>query len=185
MWKIAIASMLLATSAFGAVSLNWGVDKVVPQAGVAQLTLSMDIGAGDQVNGFNGVLSGDKDVKVTRATPLPASNFFTGVLVVDTVSDKAVGPAAKVDLGGINADGFAAAPSGSMKLCDLTVKLDPAVQLPITLTITGAYNTPLNPDTFEFQTIQLPATSVTIVPEPASMMLLAAGAAFFARRRRA
>ncbi|MEP0844839.1 MAG: PEP-CTERM sorting domain-containing protein [Phycisphaerae bacterium] len=171
-----VLSMLLATSAFAAPMLvvSPGPEAAVDAGGQVVLTISIT-NDGVNLNGYSlkaSVPAGK--VRVTGRTNL------NGV-ITDPTDPNAVNKMLEAvnDLGYTGAFGSGTA-APDVPLMTLTLKLEPGVTIPpaIPITFTGSWNdVDFNEGTFA-------PTMVTLVPEPASMMLLAAGAAFFARRRR-
>jgi len=184
MWKIVLASMLLATTAFGAVDLTVTPLQATPNAAKqVVLTISLDITAPSAVNGI-GIYPVTDAVNAVKVAGRAATNS----VLTDPTDSAAVGrildASGAIDLGFTAAVGASTAASGPVET--LTLELmpgaNPTQQNPILITFYGVWSGPNgtgggdNLDIFKV---------VSITPEPASMLLLAAGAAFFARRRRA
>jgi len=187
MWKIAIAVMLLATSAFGGVTLT-----VSPADGkltmdattrTVSFTMGLDITGTDKVNGFSlATLSPPNKIQVSAVsypgTPITDANVPGTVGMI--LDDQGV-----LDFGATAAAGQYAtltSTGGHVDVITLTLQVLPGV-------VVDQAN-PLMTDWYMFPTIndqaaEFAPVTLTITPEPASMLLVAAGAAFFARRRRA
>lgn len=193
--KLALGTILvLAMSplAFGAVSLDWPSDVVQVPAGATSVTLplTLTITAGEPVTGVTFALSSDKpgmlriSDRVIDSADLPDPTTSNSLLL--NATNSLLNPKSLKDAGVGAPDGVTPA-QGTQKLMTLTFEIDPAA-LPATISIVGvgtaAQGVWADPD---FSTWPLPVSTVSLVaiPEPASMLLLAAGAAFFARRRRA
>ena len=180
MKKVAIAVMLLATSAFGVVTLSITDGEVVD--GKVTVTMSANVPAGEVLNNFS-IYSNHEDPGMqwltwTGRTTAPSNvgilDFWQANPTGQNLGDK------WVDFGVIPSGGLNYKGPGTFPLCDLTFDVAPDAEFPLIVTLKwgrysggGVFGTEMEPVTF------------TITPEPASMLLLAAGAAFFARRRRA
>jgi len=205
MWKIAIAVMLLATSAFGALNMTVAPDSQSPDAAnKVTFTFHMTNPDGLAITGYTIV-----PVAVSPGTALTAlkysarSDLSGGVLSDPTttaVTNKLLSQI--TDLGYTSPDvinqnlaGGDITAGGTTPITDTGlvswtfVLASPPLAQPLQIkfnmstTVWGGQETP---DGFAILG-DGPAFSqtVTITPEPASMLLLAVGAAFFARRRRA
>jgi hypothetical protein len=168
--------MLLATSAFGAASLTiQGAPNIpVDATGAATLTFVISNPEALAINGFSLHAEGQADaVRITSRT-------FPDPVVKDASDASAVGKllSAVFDLGATGDFGVGQA-STNFTVMTLGLKMEPGINAPVPLVFIGSYNTA------DFEEGPLPGVSVQLVPEPASMLLVAAGAAFFARRRRA
>lgn len=176
-WKIAVASMLLAGTSFGAAVLTGPTGDVMTGTTV---TLSMQNDGTSAINGMDIFPRSPGAGKVVVA----AWELVNPVLNTKINSVTAFTPG--MDLMGLNDWGVkSASPSvGTMDsgdLVKLTLELAPGVTDNQVITFEAAWaDTDFNEGEPSFVTFTL-----TPVPEPASMLLLAAGAAFFARRRRA
>ena len=182
MKKVAIAVMLLATSAFGANIVSLSITDGVVVDGKVTVTMTANVPAGVVLNNFS-IYSDFEDpgmewLTFTGRTTAPSNvgilDFWQanprGQNLGDTWIDFGVIPS-----GTRNYEG-----PGTFPLCDLTFDVAPDAEFPLIVTFKwgrysggGVFGKDMEPVTF------------TITPEPASMLLLAAGAAFFARRRRA
>jgi hypothetical protein len=187
MLKIAaIVIMALASVSFGAVKLV--APDVVPAAadGTFAVPLALEITGGEQVLGLSlfGVSSaGTGTVKVTTlGRVLPTGDTDPGVIISDwtvsqtAIKNKFIGGA--LDMGGSVADVSDPATWITLggPLMTLNLQVPVTSQIPLTITWKAAYtNADQNPVAM--------ADAVTLVPEPISALLLAVGAAFFARRR--
>ena len=179
---VAIVSMLLSTTAFGATHLQIDPNGAFPDAtNTHTLVLTLDNPNGFQVAGYS--------LKITSATPgalrlITRTNNQVGVLTDATtgqsgVQNKEVGTLLNtVDLGYSGDFDTVEVHTNPVALQTLTLRLEPGVSYPQTISfLIKASNLNLQAETS--------VASITLgAPEPASMMLLAAGAAFFARRRR-
>lgn len=172
----AVLSMLLATSAFGAVSLVVAPSPAVPDAaGNLTLTFTLDNPDGASVWGY-----GLKAIAPAGAVRIQSRANLNSVITDPTNTDANVNAKA---LEAVPDLGFSAALGSDVKnltipLQSLALTVQPGVTLPITITFQSVIAD------VDFNETALADVAVDIVPEPASMMLLAAGAAFFARRRR-
>jgi hypothetical protein len=178
--------MLLATSAFGAISLKVSPDSPITVdalTGNASITLSLDNPDGVNVWGVSLQLLGGADAdKVRLVTRTNLSPTMTDPTTTDpNVNDKVIG-GATADIGYTGAIGVGTA-AASVPLMQLALRVEPAALAnlatdPIDLTVRSFVFD------VDFNQIDVPDVGVQLVPEPASMLLVAAGAAFFARRRR-
>jgi hypothetical protein len=167
--------MLLATSAFAAPMLVVTPEKGTPSPpGLVEFSIAVtnnDV----NLNGYSlkGAVAGGK-VRVSARTGVNAT-------IADATDTQAPGKL----LEAVNDLGYTApfgvgSNAANVPLMTLVLQLEPGVTIPpiIPVTFSGSWNdVDFNEGTFA-------PVNVEIVPEPASMMLLAAGAAFFARRRR-
>jgi hypothetical protein len=203
MWKIAIAVMLLATTAFGAASLTVSPQSQATDKGATiQLTFTLVNPEGLAVVGYD---IGSMDVTPSGRTWLKTPT--TGVRVIDpvilahfgqttadsTLANKTL--AALGDLGATSNDSVVAdndlvAPQQPLETVNFIVQA--AAVFPFTVRFTGTVvNRTGIDDVFGDGSLLVPITNatawsqdVTLTPEPASMLLLAAGSLLFARRRR-
>jgi len=173
--------MLLATTAFGATQLkiNDGVANSTPDGtGVHTLTFTLANPNGFQLAGYSlsPTSAGAGAVMLlTRANNNAQVTDPTSTQ--STVQNKLVDTLTATDLGYTGDFDTKFDASANVPLITLTVKLASGVNYPQPLTFKiTAYDLAFTPETS--------SATVNLVPEPASMMLLAAGAAFFARRRR-
>jgi hypothetical protein len=200
MWKIAIAFMLLATSAFGAVTLTMAdptdADNVVRVTDVQpfQVQVLLNVDQGSAATGVTfGVMADVPGLRLTdRVISHPVlTDPTTALSTLISSTNNLLDPKNKRDVGSGSADGTTPAPQGMGQLL-MTLTFKPDQPLTVTtanpghISIVGLGTTAAgvwaDPD---FSTWPLPINSIALTPEPASMLLLAAGAAFFARRRRA
>lgn len=177
----AVVTMLLASSVFGAVSL--GIDApgkvgntiTVDATNAAALTITLLNPDALNLNGFSlkGTSSTAGAVTITGRTPLDSVIKDPTVAAVGSKFIESV-----PDLG-LTANAGEGKTAASIPVMTLTLQVA-ADKLPQTLTLWGSWNSA------DFDEGAIAQTTVTLapVPEPASMMLIAAGAAFFARRRR-
>jgi len=212
MMKIAVAVMVLATSAFGAVGLKL-VDSVgapdvldvpPPVGGTFSVDVIINASANEQLAGMGFFLKttqGGSDVSgllriSTRSLPLQVlddslpkldSAFSNAQVTNNTAAGQFGGtlkPENRYNLGGITRG---TEPPDSLwangeKVMGLTFTVLADITAPTTIQIVrGTWNDPSGDVSYPYNTLG----AYNIVPEPVSMMLLAAGAAFFARRRRA
>jgi len=187
--------LAMAPAAFGAVTLTMenpanGTDTMVVGTTPFTVNLMLNIGAADQCTGVTFAVATDANglLKLTDRTissaaltdPTTANGTLLGA------ANNTLAPKNGKDIGCGASDGVTPAPAGKQLLMTLT--FTPVGQLPnpAHISIVGvgssAQGVWADPD---FNTWALPVTTFTLTPEPASMLLLAAGAAFFARRRRA
>jgi len=175
--------MLLATTAFGATQLkiNGGEATNSPDGtGTHTLVLTLANPDGFQVAGYS--------LKITSANAgavrlITRANNQVGVFTDATTGQSGVQNKElsailnTTDLGYSGDFDTVEVHTDPVALQTLTLKLEPGAAYPQTISFTvKASNLNLQ--------AQTSSASITLVPEPASMMLLAAGAAFFARRRR-
>jgi hypothetical protein len=172
--------MLLASSAFGAVSLS-----VVGQTMVGQ-NVVIDDPSGDTVLNFylanpDGTNMNGFSLKATLVPP--GSVSIISRAYPDAVITDANDPSNVVgkmldavnDLGGTGAP-FTGNPAAMINVLTLGIH---ASVLPVTVSLA------LSGNDADFNEVPIGSVAYElVVPEPASMILLAAGAAFFARRRR-
>jgi len=178
MKKIALVVMLLATSAFAGVNLS--IDKTeiaIPPGGTGDVTLSFTTDGIATVIGLYAMADQADAVKIVAFQKLHSSmnegpavdptgmGYFSTDPGAPTGSFGLNGPASGVTVGG--------------DLITLTLETNPDATYPITVTFMGDWSFVDGVNDF------WEPLTLTITPEPASMLLLAAGAAFFARRRRA
>lgn len=176
MKKIALAVMLLATSTFGAAVVTAPSTVAVNEAGIATVTLEVAMddlvqavglyAVADQANAVS-VQSWQKHHPVLSDGPAvdpTTMGFFSTDMGAPTGCFGFVGST------GSNAAG---------PLITLDLKVEPTATFPVTVTWMGDWADPSAASDY-WQPV-----STVITPEPASMLLLAAGAAFFGRRRRA
>jgi len=193
MKKIAVILMLaLASSAFGAVTLT-APHELNISTGSAVLPISIivdqtGVDPSDGTSPFPGT-NGFSVFLLSNAggqASLTARSAVVAPLIVDfTKTDSNIGlpytiPAAadpNKDLGSTTSTDNLMSYSGVYM--NLTIAA-PASAIGKTVTILSSWGNPT-----DFGNYDLAPVVVTLTPEPASMLLLAAGAAFFARRRRA
>lgn len=201
MWKIGIACLLLATSAFGAVGLS-----VTPAVTVGPLPALAPVSWTFSVSGLAG-LGGMPLVSYTiKTTSVDAANWkfssradLTGGMISDPTYAAPTNKLATqiTDLGYSSAapDALNVTMDGPLMRYTFTQVTQKTVAQSITFvgstTLWDNTGGPLGDgyDEFGFPIlidgpVFQPAT-VSITPEPISMLLLAAGTAFFARRRQA
>jgi len=172
----AVLSMLLATSAFAAplLVITPSPDVSVDPTGKATLTISIT-NDGVNLNGYS--LKANSPAGKVRLSARQNLN----AVITDATDTAAVGKMLEAigDLGYTAAVGAGTA-APDVPAMVLTLQLEPGVAIPpaIPITFTGSWN-----DVDFNEGVFLPQ-QISLVPEPASMLLLAAGAAFFARRRR-
>jgi len=195
-WKIAaIAMLLIAPAAFGAAAVRFTPNNTdvqmssVPTTATFEVWLDLDggtkVGSLDpfiiQTAGPYGALTvtaveSNTDSVLTGASKGGNGNWTVPMPFVDGNSF--------VDLGGFNLNAEAAA---SEKLCTVTVEIAGGLPEGTVLTLDARGIVSGSGSTLGSNPIGDAAAyaSFTIVPEPVSMLLVAVGAAFFARRRRA
>jgi hypothetical protein len=196
-WKlVAVAMLAMAPATFGAVSLNMvnpvdGTDSI-KVVGTTPFTVNvmLNVGAADLVTGVTFAVSTDVPggLRLTdRAISNPVlTDTTTSLSTLVSSTNNLLNPKNGKDIGCGSADGTTPTAAGSQLLMTLTFTPQQVLPNPAHISIVGVGAANLgvwaDPD---FSTWGLPVTSITLTPEPASMLLLAAGAAFFARRRRA
>ena len=169
MKKVALAVMLLAGSAFAAAdfSISSPTDFKVDENGLVTLIFTQWSVWGDTygLSVFH--------VEPENSLEVVAYQVFQGL---DSNLPSTTNPIGKKlnELGDIGVNGFTVDGEPFM-----SITLKPLVDLPIDIDICGYYDDGRGGEG------EIDWRTVTITPEPASMLLLAAGAAFFARRRRA
>lgn len=182
--KLVVAlSLLLATSAFGASALNINGRADLPNDSVAvgdQHTLVLTLANPD---GFGLAGYSLQPTAANAGAVRLVTRTLTNALITDptttsgNVQNKLLDTLMSTDLGYTGDFDTKIDSSNPIQLMDLVVKLEPGVAYPQTITFKiTAYDANFAQE--------ISTASVTLVPEPASMVLLAAGAAFFARRRR-
>jgi|GEM_PF-2502461 len=182
MKKVAIAVMLLATSAFGVVTLSI-TDGVVVD-GKVTVTMSANVPDGEVLNNFS-IYSNYEDPGMQWLTWTGRTTAPSNVGILDFWQHQPEGQnlgayEVYVDFGVIPSRGLNYKGPGTFPLCDLTFDVAPDAEFPLIVELwAGSYSGG------SASGAELPNVTFTITPEPASMLLLAAGAAFFARRRRA
>ena len=182
MKKVAIAVMLLATSAFGANIVSLSITDGVVVDGKVTVTMSANVPAGEVLNNFS-IYSNYEDPGMQWLTWTGRTTAPSNVGILDDYQAEPRGQnlgADYIDFGMIPDSVLNYTGPGTFPLCDLTFDVAPDAEFPLIVTFKwgrysggGVFGKDMEPVTF------------TITPEPASMLLLAAGAAFFARRRRA
>lgn len=195
-WKlVAVAMLAMAPAAFGAVTLTMeapgtGANTMVVGTTPFTINLMLNVGANDLCTGVTFAVGSDAPGQLR----LTGRELLNPVLTDPTTANgtllgaanNLLNPKNGKDIGVGSSDGTTPTAAGKQLLMTLT--FTPAGQLPnpTTLSIVGVGSSAkgvwADPD---FNTWDLPVTTFTLTPEPASMLLLAAGAAFFARRRRA
>lgn len=203
MWKIAaIVSLLIVPSAFGGVSLRLDDGTATPQLGenIAPATnfivgVWLDINpALDLANGVGGVsallISSDPThtAWVSRAKNNASkvmTNLITGNAAVIAGGFEL---ASAKDIGGYDnefdpSDETTGPALTTERLMNLTLKLLPGATYPVTLTLGLPALSRDNGAKIEMDTAAA-RLSYVVTPEPVSALLVAVGAAFFARRRR-
>lgn len=185
---VAVISMVLASSAFGALSITVTGNGVVgdgaggynvpvgPDGRSAVMTLAFSNPDGVALWGYSikglvapGLVKVDSRSAMGKATDVTDSAAVGKML-------EAIG-----DLGYTGpTSGDNSSNAASVPIMTLGLVLAPPTTIPPTIPITFQA-TAFNPNYDEFAVGDL---KITLVPEPASMLLVAAGAAFFARRRR-
>jgi len=176
--------MLLATSVFGATQLNINDRAALPNdvspdaAGVFTLTFSLVNPSQFQLAGYSLAPTSASAGAVTLVTRTNTNLQITDPTSTQgAVQNKLVDTLMATDLGYTGDFDTKFDASANIPLMVLTVKLAAGATVPQPLSFKIiAYDLGFNSETS--------TASVNLVPEPASMMLLAAGAAFFARRRR-
>jgi len=170
MKKVALAVMLLAASAFAApdFSISSPTDFQVDENGLVTLIFTQ---FGSPLGYTAGVSVFHKEPK--NSLQVVAYQVFQGLESNLPTYTKPIGMMLD-QLGdiGVAGDTFDDVPF-------MSITLKPLVDLPIDIDWCGYY------DGGDGTEGEIDWRTVTITPEPASMLLLAAGAAFFARRRRA
>jgi hypothetical protein len=183
MLKIAaLVTMALASVSFGAVSLQ-APDMVVPNPdGTFSIPIQLNITGGEQVLGLSIFGFSDKGANTVQVVTrdLPADG--PGTIIADwTVSQTAIKTkyiGGSLDMGGSVADPMDPGTyiTAGGPLMTLNLKSPVLTNIPLTVTLKSSYT---NAD---FNPVSMADVSV-YVPEPISALLLAVGAAFFARRR--
>ncbi|NLU21004.1 MAG: PEP-CTERM sorting domain-containing protein [Phycisphaerae bacterium] len=188
MKKVAFVVMLLATSAFGGVlTVTAPTTVAADDAGIALVPLSV---TSDTAIGAIGIYA---NADKANALTIISQTTPTGLNEKVTADPTSLGfiPGGPADdygnfIGSYGLLAPAAAgvpgPSEPLVFTVLTVKVEPGMA-PVVLNLIGDWAS--SASTGGLPGDLWPMQSVTITPEPASMILLAAGAAFFARRRRA
>lgn len=170
MKKVALAVMLLAASAFAApdFSISSPTDFKVDENGLVTLTFTQygsDLGRTAGISVFHEEPANSLEVVAYQVFQNLDSNLPSTTNPIGKKLD---------ELGDIGVNGITVDNEAFM-----TITLKPLVDLPIDIEWAGYWV-----DEF-WNEGEIGWRTVTITPEPASMLLLAAGAAFFARRRRA
>lgn len=184
MWKIALAGMLLATSAFGATTLKLSdttlVDPLVVAPGTASVQLQLD-GPNRPFVGFGVSLVAEQPgLVLTQVEYLSTVNVTNSTTWAVPLSLDAK----TVDIGAGNTNPNADVPANT-PLVMLTITLpsaEPGQMYKVSTADAYWYNAAFSEADYAAATADF---IVSVVPEPASLSLLAIGAAFFARRRRA
>jgi len=202
-WKIVtIAVMLAAPAVFAAPTLQLSPSPATVSPQVTSIPVQPGVPFTLNVN----LLMGPTDVvPVTQVsfavyTDAPAgmirltdrvilSNVLTDPTTANATllssANSALSPKNAKDAGLTSFDGATGVPA-SATLETLTFTISGPIPNPSVLKIVGAGSFVNGTwGDAEFNSFDLQQTSITLAPEPASMLLLAAGAAFFARRRRA
>jgi len=202
MWKIAIAVMLLATSAFGAVSITVNELQQAPKPGTNEVTFTFHLNNdGANVAGYTitvaDVTTGAKALLKTGTSAAGVREVLDdqGVLTDPTTANSAITnrllSAIPGDLGFTSFDNTSAWKTNSGDLVKYTFFLPGGAptagnNIQVKFNCSASLMTGFDGDGFPILSSgAVVPTICTITPEPASMLLLAAGAAFFARRRRA
>lgn len=171
----AILTLALASSAFGAVTLV-APDQVIPDAtGRVNITLSLSNPDGASVWGYGlkATLPAGVATVVARTNN---SGFFNDPTAADSlVLNKSLEAIPDLGFSGVV---FTDTKATDLPLQTLGLQIAPGATLPAVITFSSVIAD------IDFNETNLDPVNVTVVPEPASMLLVAAGAAFFARRRR-
>jgi len=185
MWKIAVASMLLATTAFGAVDLTVNPNGNVTANAARQVVLDIGLAitGGSTVNGI-GIYPVTDAVGAVSVASRVANNSVLTDPTASSVTGVVLDNSGAIDLGYTAAVGASTGATGSVETLTLQLApgVNPTLANPIEITFYGVWSGPNgqgggdNLDIFKI---------VNITPEPTSMLLLAAGSLLFARRRRA
>jgi len=175
----AVLSVLLASSAFGAASLSvTPTDAVIDASRQVTLEFAVTPDGTDDINGLGiKVVAPGNSVRVVSRT---ATNpTLSDPLYASSVTSKLI--ESINDLGYASAD-YTVGTKVAGPLMTLVLAVEPSVEVspaaPLTIQFIGTWA-----DT-DFNEGPAGTATVNIVPEPASMLLLAVGGAFFARRRR-
>jgi len=183
MWKIAIASMVLASSAFGAVAVT--MDQTGYDAGTNVATFDMKavVTSPSTLQGFS-IYSDETQPKMNQVWWVGRTTAAENVGKLDQwqAADPPAGGQLMsdtfIDFGAGRKLATQDFPPAIYTLGTWSFKVADPTELPISVVLyAGTY--------IGSGDGVMADTSFVITPEPASMMLLAAGAAFFARRRRA
>lgn len=200
MWKIAIAVMILATSTFGAVVATVPAETTLPALGPGTtFTIPVTLANGGISNpdalaqGATAVWGTSywivTDAAGAGKIQLTGRAFNAAAEITDPTTANAAIPLPLTlqatknakDLGSTGS--VAPLPTGESLYVTLTFALTGDIQPGTTISLFNAsYNEDMG-NNWGFDAGSRLTTVLT--PEPASMLLLAAGAAFFARRRRA
>lgn len=191
MWKVAaIATLLLVPSTFGAVVVHGTPGPITAKPGdTVTAPVWLQVTGPDAVNATSLFLESNKPGALAATGRAFGETIMASWVTANATTWKngALDNADPKDSGLYNADGEDEAPGVDKLLVTFTLQISPSAAFtqadPLKLQLRqGVWS---NSDASLSGSFAGHMVLLTITPEPASMMLLAAGAAFFARRRKA